>query len=256
MKCNHPTELQHGLYSFYQYRQWNEEQRYLYTNCDYPVAAYVAVDNAEAIYTMLLTPPKGLEDCPGMRVYGGQRKLPDDANFADRLDEVVAKLKSGVFVSMERTEFERYRYFMRNLSNGMDHSDSTRSLSVLRQKLVDDAGFAALHSNLLTERAHHQSLKRDRAGFFHNFHRLIEWLQKNGYKYPAQSANNEHEAKLGRFVYNVRRANKGRGTFKLDARRRAHLDAINFAWVGEKFRGTRSKFPANWADQIDEIFEF
>ena len=229
----------------------------LHANTDYPVAACVAVENVEAIFTMLLTPPTGLEGCPGMRVHGGKRQLPDDANFADRLDKTVAKLKSGVFVSMKKAEFDTHRTFMSNLSKGQENLNIWRPLSAVRQKLVDDAGLAALYSNLQMERARHQNLQRDKDSFSNYFYRLVEWLSKNYYKYPAQVSKNEHERELGRWVNSVRKANNGSGTMMLDARRRAHLDAINFAWEGTKGNsGTRSKFPANWADQIgDEIFE-
>jgi len=85
-------------------------------------------------------------------------------------------------------------------------------------------------------------------GFFDNFYSLVEWLEDHEYKYPAPKGKTPRERKLGAWITGVR---SGRTT--LDARRRRHLKAINFRWHGDRgSAGTVGKFPANWADQIED----
>ena len=230
----------------------------LYTNSDYPVASYVAVENVEAILTMLLTPPTGLADCPGMKKYGGRRQLPDDNNFVDRLNECLSNIESGVYVDMPWEEFRSDSAFMHSLSEGKEYAHGQRPLSAVRQKLVDEAGLATLYNNLMAERATHQATHginryvQDDDGWFSKFDDLVEWLQGHEYRYPsASSGSSAFERKLGKWVNNIRNADRGAHDMTLDDNRRAHLDAINFVWVGARGRFTYSAFSDNWANQIE-----
>ena len=94
-----------------------------------------------------------------------------------------------------------------------------------------------------------QAGKRNKR-FFERFYDFVNWMETNDYVYPRCRGATERETRLGNWISKVRAARRGKGDYVLTPRRIMFLNAVNFAWEGDKSNQhigpLRAPFPVDW----------